>query len=109
MFTASRISKKTFFAAAALGLAAALPAVAADYSPSPEIANGSLKYDFDDYSHTSSMVLAPVGGYADFVKAGTGDLRAYVGSSGGSLYNLHYLWYDKGASSNFGVAEYTAP
>ena len=106
MFTASRISKKTFFAAAALGLAAALPAVA-DLTPTITHKGDSVSCDFDGYVYEGNFGLLANGGMINFTKTGTGSLITDLLSAGGSLYNLHYAWYDPGSDKNSGAAYYT--
>lgn len=121
MFTVSRISKKTFFAAAALGLATAIPAFSVE--PSVSKGPGFVEYNldggyvFEAKTELVSESYIPVGGtfgrfvlttsgYLDFTKSGEGDLLAYGGVDGAVLYNLHYAWYDQN-NSNAGLAEYT--
>ena len=105
MFTASRISKKTFFAAAALGLAAALPAVA-DLTPTIKHEGDSVSCDFDGYVYEANFGLPANGGMLNFTKTGTGNLITDLLNAGGSLYNLHYAWFDPGSDKNFGAAYY---
>lgn len=109
MFTASRISKKAFFAAAALGIAAAVPALA---TVNPTENNpGKVVFNFKGIGDNSTN-FARVGsasltadGVLDFVKQGTGALTANVGDAGSSLYNLHDQCYVPG-DDNFGVPYY---
>lgn len=116
MFTASRISKKTFLAAAALGFAVSVPAFAADVddvNPAPSTRDGYVEFDFSGagQNKTSFIVGTAASSYLtddgvmDFVKKGSGDLLANVGCTGRSLYGLHYQWYDPNGG-NFGVPEY---
>ncbi len=109
MFTASRISPKTFFAAAALGIAAVVPALAAtNVNPTVNV-NGRVVFNFKGTGENKSTFVSNGGlsadGAFDFVKQGTGDLIANIGATGYSLYNLHYQWYDL-YNENIGVPYY---
>ena len=115
MFTASRISKKTFLAAAALGFAVSVPAFAADVddvNPAPSTRDGYVEFDFSGAGQNKTSFIVGIAssyltddGVMDFVKKGSGDLLANVGCTGRSLYGLHYQWFDPNGG-NFGVPEY---
>lgn len=84
MFTFSRLSKKTFFAAAALGAAAVLPAQALVIA---DIVGDTAYADTDtnDYFLSSWQET-----WTRFVKTGSGRLEVTsLGAAGTNLYNLH--------------------
>ena len=109
MFTASRISPKTFFAAAALSIVAVVPALAATNVNPTVNATGRVVFDFKGSGENKSTFASngslSADGALDFVKQGSGDLIANIGATGYSLYNLHYQWYDL-YNENIGVPYY---
>lgn len=94
MFKSSRLSKKIFFAAAALGAASVLPAAGAVVEikdTDTAICNANTN---DTYSGTWMT------GWTRFEKTGTGRLTVTsLGTSGGSLYSGHV----------FGVTPHSSP
>ena len=116
MSITSRISKKTFFAAAALGLAAVVPAHAYLYEDKitgwTEIdgvykANDYYVYKIDNTSlFTSEWTSYDNLPWVTFVKTGSGTVQMDLGAPG-SLYNQHAFGFtDDNNSSNDG-ATYT--
>lgn len=115
MFTASRISKKAFFAAAALGIAAVVPALAYDnvdpaITASVDGKGGKVAFNFAGAGENKTSFISNVplmaSGALDFVKQGSGDLLANVGVAGNDLFSLHFQWFQSGAP-NIGIPEYT--
>ncbi len=128
MSITSRISKKTFFAAAALGLAAAVPSHA--YLFEDDITRWNNLNDSDWFYTAETGVSFPniykaenntaetlswsaylgmgTQGWITFVKEGSGVLDAYLGASGG-LYNQHRFGFtDNNNSSDDGpIYQYT--
>lgn len=101
MFSAFRISKKTFFAAAAASLSALVPAHAylfenedLDWEPNgagAEVANDIVRFDNDTASTYSGLIGETP--WTTFVKTGNGILQAtWLGSFGG-LFSQHPLGY----------------
>lgn len=112
MSIASRISKKTFFAAAVLGLAAAVPAQAylfEDEVSSENVIPGAvnaLDYSIfileNDYLLTSSWNPRMGIEWLTFVKTGSGTAQMDLGAEG-DLYNQHLFGYsDDNNDSNDG-------
>lgn len=104
MFSANRISKKTFFAAAALGAVAVFPVhVAAEIEPTTA-GSGYVEFDFDGVGGTNKTGYAYaaawlLNGHLDFTKTGSGDLLANVGVAGTNLYGLHQQYYSSSLSN----------
>ena len=105
MSIASRISKKTFFAAAALGFAAAVPAQAylfedtVRFTPSANVpgyyVSGYRVYKIDTTGLASlTYDGSNTGDWVTFVKDGEGRAQvSMLGTTGGSLYNGHVFGY----------------
>lgn len=110
MSIASRISKKTFFAAAVLGLAAAVPAQAYLFEEEVEKAGG-IVYDgfYENYDHYNVYILkntylqtngwnprefidGNLPAWLTFVKTGSGTAQMDLGAEG-DLYNQHLFGY----------------
>ena len=101
MFSAFRISKKTFFAAAAASLSALVPAHAylfenedLNWVPNgagAEVANGIVRVDND----TADTYIGLIGAtpWTTFVKTGNGILQATSLGSSGGLFSQHPLGY----------------
>lgn len=101
MFSAFRISKKTFFAAAAASLSALVPAHAYLFEDDDlnwgvndngaEVANGIVRVDND----TASTYIGLIGAtpWTTFVKTGNGILQVTSLGSSGGLFSQHPLGY----------------
>lgn len=101
MFSAFRISKKTFFAAAAASLSAFVPAHAYLFenedldwvmnANGAEVANGIVRVDND----TASTYIGLIGAtpWTTFVKTGNGILQVTSLGSSGGLFSQHPLGY----------------
>lgn len=101
MFSAFRISKKTFFAAAAASLSALVPAHAYLFenedldwvmnANGAEVANGIVRVDND----TASTYIGLIGAtpWTTFVKTGNGILQVTSLGSSGGLFSQHPLGY----------------
>ena len=101
MFSAFRISKKTFFAAAAASLSALVPAHAylfenedLNWVPNgagAEVANGIVRVDND----TADTYIGFIGAtpWTTFVKTGNGILQVTSLGSSGGLFSQHPLGY----------------
>lgn len=101
MFSAFRISKKTFFAAAAASLSALVPAHAYLFEDDDlnwgvndngaEVANGIVRVDND----TARTYIGLIGAtpWTTFVKTGNGILQATSLGSSGGLFSQHPLGY----------------
>lgn len=101
MFSAFRISKKTFFAAAAASLSALVPAHAylfenedLNWVPNgagAEVANGIVRVDND--TADTYIGLIGVTPWTTFVKTGNGILQVTSLGSSGGLFSQHPLGY----------------
>ena len=101
MFSAFRISKKTFFAAAAASLSALVPAHAylfenedLDWEPNgagAEVANGIVRFDNDTAKTYPGFIGATP--WTTFVKTGNGILQVTSLGSSGGLFSQHPLGY----------------
>ena len=101
MFSAFRISKKTFFAAAAASLSALVPAHAYLFenedldwvmnANGAEVANGIVRVDND----TASTYIGLIGAtpWTTFVKTGNGILQVTSLGSSGGLFSQHPIGY----------------
>lgn len=101
MFSAFRISKKTFFAAAAASLSALVPAHAYLFenedldwvmnANGAEVANGIMRVDND----TARTYIGLIGAtpWTTFVKTGNGILQVTSLGSSGGLFSQHPLGY----------------
>ena len=101
MFSAFRISKKTFFAAAAASLSALVPAHAYLFenedldwvmnANGAEVANGIVRFDND----TADTYIGLIGAtsWTTFVKTGNGILQVTSLGSSGGLFSQHPLGY----------------
>ena len=101
MFSAFRISKKTFFAAAAASLSALVPAHAYLFEDDDlnwgvndngaEVANGIVRVDND----TADTYIGLIGAtpWTTFVKTGNGILQVTSLGSSGGLFSQHPLGY----------------
>ena len=101
MFSAFRISKKTFFAAAAASLSALVPAHAYLFEDDDlnwgvndngaEVANGIVRFDND----TADTYIGLIGAtpWTTFVKTGNGILQVTSLGSSGGLFSQHPLGY----------------
>ena len=132
MFTASRISPKTFFAAAALSIAAVVPALAAtNVDPSKDdTVTGRVVFDFNGRGANTSSFLGylTTDGALDFVvqtptitvggqeRESACTLVANIGvgveNSTSTLYNTHYQWFSPNVVSTgapyYRVLRYTS-
>lgn len=101
MFSAFRISKKTFFAAAAASLSALVPAHAYLFEDEvleweknaygADVANGIVRFDND----TADTYIGLIGAtpWTTFVKTGNGILQVTSLGSSGGLFSQHPLGY----------------
>lgn len=100
MFSAFRISKKTFFAAAAASLSALVPAHAYLFEDDDlnwgddngvEVANGIVRVDNDTADTYPDLIGATP--WTTFVKTGNGILQVTSLGSSGGLFSQHPLGY----------------
>ena len=101
MFSAFRISKKTFFAAAAASLSALVPAHAYLFEDDDlnwgvndngaEVANGIVRFDNDTADTYTGFIGAT--SWTTFVKTGNGILQATSLGCPGGLFSQHPLGY----------------
>lgn len=101
MFSAFRISKKTFFAAAAASLSALVPAHAYLFEDDDlnwgvndngaEVANGIVRFDNDTADTYRGLIGATP--WTTFVKTGNGILQVTSLGSSGGLFSQHPLGY----------------